>query len=80
VVCAVVAGLDTRWDDALSYLLQPALAAYEVERVSGMSGLYNDDFQASVRRQVPAGHAFKGYPTCFAHFDTKRMGASLLDR
>ena len=28
-------GLSTVWDDHLSYLLTPALAAYETERVTG---------------------------------------------
>jgi centrosomal protein CEP76 len=29
-------GLSTVWDDHLSYLLSPALAAYETERVTGL--------------------------------------------
>jgi centrosomal protein CEP76 len=29
-------GLTTPWDDQLSYILTPALAAYETERVTGM--------------------------------------------
>lgn len=30
-------GLTTAWDDHLSYLLTPALSAYETERVTGRS-------------------------------------------
>jgi len=28
-------GLSTLWDDQLSYLLTPALSAYETERITG---------------------------------------------
>ena len=28
-------GLNTTWDDQLSYLLTPAMAAYETERITG---------------------------------------------
>lgn len=54
--------------------------SYELERVSGTAGIFNDDFQASIKRHVPAGHAFKGYPTCFNHLDAARAAAALLDR
>jgi len=29
-------GLNTMWDDQLSYLLTPSLAAYETERTTGI--------------------------------------------
>ena len=33
-------GLTTPWDDQLSYILTPALAAYETERVTGNCSFY----------------------------------------
>ena len=42
-------GLITQFDDELSILLQPALAAYEFDRCTGVS-FGNTDFQASIKR------------------------------
>lgn len=42
-------GLITQFDDELSVLLQPALAAYEFDRCTGVS-FGNTDFQASIKR------------------------------
>ena len=69
-------GLATSWDDDLSYMLQPALAAYEQERVVGHAASH-DDFQDAIRRRVPHGHCFKGFPTCFPHLNAQRMLAAL---
>jgi hypothetical protein len=58
------AGLATQWDDGLGYLLAPALLAYEAERTggaaAGAAGVA--EFQQSVRRAVPAGCTFRGFP------------------
>lgn len=51
-------GLLTVWDNQLSYMLQPALAAYENERLTGRP-FGNDDFQDAIRRHVPQGYCFK---------------------
>lgn len=59
-------GLQTRFDQHLALLLQPALAAYEMDRATGTS-FGNDDFQVSIKRAVARGECFKAYPTCFAH-------------
>ncbi|CAM9489919.1 unnamed protein product [Ectocarpus sp. 4 AP-2014] len=72
-------GWPTVWDDALGYLLGPAVFAYEQERVSGAS-FGGDDFQDAVQGAVPDRHCFKGYPTCFDHLSCSKMLASLLDR
>lgn len=45
-------GLHTFWDERLSAYLTPALAAYEVERVSG-AAYGNDEFQQAIKRHVP---------------------------
>ncbi|CAM9365161.1 unnamed protein product, partial [Ectocarpus sp. 13 AM-2016] len=57
------------WDDALGYLLGPAVFAYEQERVSGAS-FGGDDFQDAIQGAVPdrqAGHnyAYKTILTLF---------------
>nr|XP_039267473.1 centrosomal protein of 76 kDa-like [Styela clava]XP_039267474.1 centrosomal protein of 76 kDa-like [Styela clava] len=72
--------LSTCWDDHLCYILSPALAAYESERASGgeppASG--NEEFQEAVRRAVPDGHTFKGFPIQFLHRNARRAFATCL--
>jgi len=64
--------LTTSWDDDLSFFLAPALTAYETERVTGTL-FGNSDFQAVVKRHIPKGHSFKGYPTMFNHCNPERI-------
>ncbi|CAI5779770.1 Centrosomal protein of 76 kDa [Podarcis lilfordi] len=70
-------GLSTVWDDQLSYLLSPALAAYELERTTGVSS-GNEEFQDAIRRAVPDGHTFKGFPIHFVHRNARRAFAACL--
>uniref|UniRef100_A0A8B9JNU6 Centrosomal protein of 76 kDa n=1 Tax=Astyanax mexicanus TaxID=7994 RepID=A0A8B9JNU6_ASTMX len=70
-------GLATVWDDHLSYLLSSALAAYELERCTGVS-CGNEEFQDAVRRAVPDGHTFKGFPIHFLHRNARRAFATCL--
>nr|XP_034981273.1 centrosomal protein of 76 kDa isoform X2 [Zootoca vivipara] len=70
-------GLSTVWDDQLSYLLSPALAAYELERTTGVSS-GNEEFQDAIRRAVPNGHTFKGFPIHFVHRNARRAFAACL--
>ncbi|KAE8598300.1 hypothetical protein XENTR_v10016791 [Xenopus tropicalis] len=70
-------GLTTVWDDQLSYLLSPALASYEIERTTGISA-GNEEFQDCIRRAVPDGHTFKGFPIHFVHRNARRAFATCL--
>ena len=70
-------GLSTHWDDHLSYLLTPALSSYETERITGLSS-GNEEFQQAVRRAVPVGHTFKGYPIQFVHRNARKAFAASL--
>nr|XP_060630998.1 centrosomal protein of 76 kDa isoform X3 [Anolis sagrei ordinatus] len=70
-------GLATVWDDQLSYLLSPALAAYELERTTGVSS-GNEEFQDAIRRAVPDGHTFKGFPIHFVYKNARRAFAACL--
>lgn len=70
-------GLGTTWDDHLSYLLTPALAAYESERVWGLTA-GNEEFQQAIRRAVPDGHTFKGYPVQFVHRNARKAFSACL--
>ncbi|XP_070798501.1 centrosomal protein of 76 kDa [Pituophis catenifer annectens] len=70
-------GLATVWDDQLSYFLSPALAAYELERTTGISS-GNEEFQDIIRRAVPDGHTFKGFPIHFVYRNARRAFASCL--
>ncbi|XP_070406947.1 centrosomal protein of 76 kDa isoform X2 [Nothobranchius furzeri] len=69
--------LATVWDDHLSYLLSSALSAYETERCTGVS-CGNEEFQDAVRRAVPDGHTFKGFPIHFLHRNARRAFATCL--
>ncbi|EDV29045.1 uncharacterized protein TRIADDRAFT_18537 [Trichoplax adhaerens] len=69
--------LSTIWDDNLSYILTSALAAYELERCTGIS-IGNEEFQHAIRRAVPERHTFKGFPIQFVHRDMRRALASSL--
>jgi hypothetical protein len=40
-------------------------------RVMGFS-FGNDDFKTSIKRVVPEGFSFKGFPTMFPHFSVRR--------
>lgn len=70
-------GLATIWDEELSYLLSPALSAYELEHSCGVS-TGNEDFQDAIRRNVPEGHTFKGFPIQFIHTNARRAFATCL--
>ncbi|XP_039593874.1 centrosomal protein of 76 kDa isoform X1 [Polypterus senegalus] len=69
--------LSTVWDDNLSYLLSPALFAYEMERISGVSS-GNEEFQDAIRKVVPDGHTFKAFPIHFLHRNSRRAFATCL--
>ncbi len=69
-------GLQTRFDSDLSLVLQPALAAYELDRATGVT-FGNQDFQAAVKSKVVKGETFKAYPTCFGHADALAITAAL---
>jgi centrosomal protein CEP76 len=64
------------FDGELGLILQPALAAYELDRAVGVT-FGNADFQAAIKRYVQRGETFKGYPTCFSHADATTIMASL---
>ncbi|XP_039381068.1 centrosomal protein of 76 kDa isoform X3 [Mauremys reevesii] len=70
-------GLTTVWDDQLSYLLSPALAAYELERTTSISA-GNEEFQDAIRRAVPDGHTFKGFPIHFVYRNARRAFSTCL--
>ncbi|XP_041454827.1 centrosomal protein of 76 kDa-like [Lytechinus variegatus] len=65
-------GLTSVWDEELSYLLNPALASYETERMTGLS-TGNEEFQQAIRLAVPDGHTFKGFPIQFVHRNARRV-------
>uniref|UniRef100_A0A671P4U9 Centrosomal protein 76 n=1 Tax=Sinocyclocheilus anshuiensis TaxID=1608454 RepID=A0A671P4U9_9TELE len=70
-------GLAMVWDDHLSYLLSAAHSAYELEHCTGVS-CGNEEFQDAVRRAVPDGHTFKGFPVHFLHRNARRAFATCL--
>ncbi|XP_068179754.1 centrosomal protein of 76 kDa [Antennarius striatus] len=69
--------LTTVWDDHLSYILSSALSVYESERCTGIS-CGTQEFQDAVRRVVPVGHTFKGFPYHFLHRNARRIFATCL--
>lgn len=69
-------GLTTKVDETLSQILQPALAAYELDRATGVT-FGNADFQAAIKNTVLKGETFKAYPTCFGHTDVISISSAL---
>jgi centrosomal protein CEP76 len=69
-------GLSAIFDEELAYLLQPAVAAYENERLTGYS-FGSADFQNAVKNAVPERNCFKGLPLCFAHMDAPKILAGI---
>jgi centrosomal protein CEP76 len=70
-------GLMTAWDDTLSYILSPALASYENERVTGLS-VGNEEFDQAIKLAIPDGHSFKAFPIQFIHRNARRIFAACL--
>lgn len=69
----------TAWDDQLGQLLMPALAAYEYEAVHSEVAPGNEEFQQAIRRAVPLGWVFKGFPQHHAHASAGLMRKALLE-
>lgn len=70
-------GLTTSWDDHLSYILSPALASYETERLTGLS-VGNEEFDQAVKLAIPDGHSFKAFPIQFIHRNARKAFAACL--
>ena len=70
-------GLACAWDAQMSALLAPALLSYETERMVGAS-VGSAEFESAVKRAVPVGATFKGYPLHFTHARPAPMFASVL--
>jgi len=65
-------GLGITWNTEVSQILVQCLASYEMERSSGVS-CNTADFQHNIKRAIPKGHTFKGYPLQFAHADASAI-------
>ncbi len=63
-------------DQHFSYIMSPALAAYENERLTG-SPFGSEDFQAVIKRYTPVGHTFKAFPAQFPHASPSKIVATL---
>ena len=70
-------GLNTQWDEQLSYVLSPALASYETERVTGVS-VGNEEFDQAIKLAIPDGHSFKAFPIQFTHKNARKAFAACL--
>lgn len=71
---AGIAGGSATWDEELAHVVSPALFAYEHGRLSGGSASIGGDlFSDAVRRFVPRGHTFKGFPQHVATADAKAI-------
>mmetsp|Transcript_16697 Transcript_16697/g.23021 ORF Transcript_16697/g.23021 Transcript_16697/m.23021 type:complete len:648 (-) Transcript_16697:166-2109(-) len=71
------ASSSSMWDEQLGQLLMPALVAYESEILNGVAP-GNEEFQQAIKRAVPTGHTFKGYPRQFNHQSAARMAETLM--
>lgn len=70
-------GNSCNWDSTLCRLLMPALSAYECEACTGVAP-GNTEFQQAIKRAVPTGHTFKGFPRQFNHRSATLMAHTLL--
>ena len=59
-------GLNSRFDDKLSYILTPAVSNYETERTLGVT-YGQEEFQYAVKNHIPENHTFKAFPIQFNH-------------
>lgn len=63
-------GQSTTFSSSLSYVLTPALASYEMEKLGWKEERDEENaedlFRASIKRTVPQGHTFQGYPVMFS--------------
>jgi centrosomal protein CEP76 len=69
--------LSTHWSSDLSYILGPALCSWESERVTGAT-YGSSEFQAAIKKSVPASCVFKGVPYQFTSLNASIVFASLL--
>lgn len=69
--------MKTAWDGKLSYLISPALANYELERISNFT-YGNEEFKQSVKNYVPEGYTFKGYPLQTTEIDSDKIFSTIL--
>lgn len=69
--------LKTAWDGKLSYMISPALANYELERISNFT-YGNEEFKQSVKNYVPEGYTFKGFPFQSNDMDTDKIYSNIL--
>jgi centrosomal protein CEP76 len=62
------------WDESLSHLLGQCLWSLEHEKLYATNPkVFTNDFQIGVKRSIPEGHIFKGYPICFNHYNTQKI-------
>ncbi|KAK9817335.1 hypothetical protein WJX74_001322 [Apatococcus lobatus] len=59
---ALLPGMGMRWDAPLSFLLMPLLVAYEQEALTGAAAHGKDEAMGAVKRCIPPGWTFRGYP------------------
>ena len=70
--------LTTKWDDNLSLLLGQSLTSYEIEKSCGVANVGNDDFQDAIKRAVPEGNTFKGFPMQLLHCNANKVFKSCM--
>lgn len=71
-------GFTTRWSDELSFYLLPALNAYELEQLYGISQVDNAFFQQTITRFVQDGHTFQGVPIMFSSAESTQDAMDVL--
>jgi centrosomal protein CEP76 len=71
--------LSTKWDAKLSHLLEQCLWSLESQALDSEKEQYPDYFQTGIKRAIPDGHTFKGFPCNFNHSKPHRMFTRLLD-
>ena len=73
-----VGDLSTVWSEELSYRLTPALASYEMERVTAVK-LFEEEFQSAIHFSTPLHHVFRAVPFQFGGLEVGGMMAGMLE-
>ncbi|KAK6092414.1 hypothetical protein BDEG_27220 [Batrachochytrium dendrobatidis JEL423] len=73
-------GLTTMWDDDLAHLLGQSLWTCENQKLIGQTnvGSFSDDFHTGIKRSIPEGHTFKGFPCQFNHCHSTKVFSTLI--
>eukprot|EP00818_Percolomonas_sp_WS_P007327 CAMPEP_0117438002 /NCGR_PEP_ID=MMETSP0759-20121206/1823_1 /TAXON_ID=63605 /ORGANISM="Percolomonas cosmopolitus, Strain WS" /LENGTH=620 /DNA_ID=CAMNT_0005229669 /DNA_START=104 /DNA_END=1963 /DNA_ORIENTATION=- len=73
-------GLTSAFDTEMSYMLSPAIFAYEQQRLLGGTAAVKqplDDFNDCIKNKVTEGHTFKAFPLQITNTNSRRIMSTI---